>query len=507
MKFIKQNWPILLIIAIAIFLRFYQLGSLPPGLHPDEAANGLDIIRMIEKGDFRVAYDTNGPREALFFYLQGIFVFLGAVTKWAFLNFTPLSLRIAPAIIGVITVWGTYLLSKELFSKNIGLFASAAMAVSAWHIQFSRNGFRAIMVPMCLVFLFYFFIRAYRGGKIKDYICAGVFLALGFYTYLAFRMVPLILGALLLYIFIFNRKFLAKNKKNIMIFAAAFLVAMIPMFIHFIRVPEDILGRASTSIFNKELNGGSPLWTLFENKIKTIAMFNFNGDPNFRHNLGGTPMLDIITGILFWIGAVISLVKIKKIEHFLLLTWFAAMTLPEILTAEGIPHALRLVGVIPVVFIWISLGLEFILSKISEKYIPVVGLTVIILFSGALNFNKYFIEFPKLGDAGDAYAEDMVEISNDLVKAGSGRRNILIVGGYGTKTIDYITHSTLPEKERYEPGEISKIKFDNQKYKIYIAKDWYSEARRELMKKGLVVKFDAVTSKIDGRTLYYEYAR
>ena len=64
-----------MVIALAIFFRFYKLNTLPPGLHPDEAANGLDIFRILENHDWRIIYNTNGPREALFFYLQAIFVY------------------------------------------------------------------------------------------------------------------------------------------------------------------------------------------------------------------------------------------------------------------------------------------------------------------------------------------------------------------------------------------------------------------------------------------------
>ena len=76
-NFNKRYLPWLLfglIVALAIFFRFYKLNVLPPGLHPDEAANGLDIFRILENKDYRIIYNTNGPREALFFYLQAIFV-------------------------------------------------------------------------------------------------------------------------------------------------------------------------------------------------------------------------------------------------------------------------------------------------------------------------------------------------------------------------------------------------------------------------------------------------
>jgi len=501
----KQNWQLLLLLAAGTFLRFYKLASLPPGLHPDEAANGLDVISMIEKGKFAAIYDTNGPREALFLYLQGIFVWIGHTFNIAALNYTPLALRIAPAIIGVVTIWAIYLLGKELYNKNVGLIAAAALTVSAWHIQFSRNGFRAIMAPLALTLLFYFFIRAYREGKLKYYIATGVTFALGFYTYLSFRMAPLVLIALLIFILVKDKQFLSKNWKNIGWMGTAFLVVMIPMFIHFYHVPADIAGRASTSVFNKELNQGNPAKTFLIGVEKTALMFNVHGDENYRHNVGGTPMLDPIVGILFWIGVVIVLFGLGKIENFLLLMWAGALSMPELLTAEGIPHALRIVGIMPVVFLCVGIAVNWIIEKLkAEKYAIAVFL-VILVVSGYFGYHKYFEVFPTKGETGEAYAEDMVAMANDLNEAPATRKNILIVGEYGTKTVEFITNSTKRTWDRYEARDSNRIIVPASNTKIFVAKDWIDEAKIGLHAHGFYGNFTPVTSPIDGRVIYYEY--
>ena len=495
------------VLIIATFLRFFRLDKLPEGLHPDEAANGLDIISMFDSHKFAAIYDTNGPREALFLYLQAIPVWIGKVTGWAFLNFTPLSLRIAPAIIGVATVYGIYLLGKELFNKNVGIFASLVLAVSAWHIQFSRNGFRAIMAPLALVFLFYFFIRAYKNGQIKDYIATGITLALGFYTYLSFRMVPLVLIAILVYIAITDKKFIKKNIKKIGILAAVFFVIMIPMLIHFIHVPADIAGRSSTSIFNPETNGGSPIKALTDNIVRTAIMFNFSGDENFRHNLGGTPMLDVFVGILMWVGVVISLIRIKKIEYFLLIMWFGALSLPELLTSEGIPHALRIVGVIPVVFLWAALGLDWILTKVKAKYALYTGMILLIIISGGASFYKYFVLFPSYSDSREAYAENMVEVARDIKKQPKDTEIILLMGEYGTKTVQFITYPDKPNIHRYETYNIKDLKLPKKHYKMYVEREWKETAAKELARIGFDKGFTAIPSKTDKRIIYYEYSQ
>lgn len=505
-KFIRENWLVAFILIIASFLRFFRLSSLPPGLHPDEAANGLDVISMFDAHKFAAIYDTNGPREALFLYLQAIPVLVGKVTGWAFLNFTPLSLRIAPAIIGVITVYGIYLLGKELFNRNVGLFAAAALAVSAWHIQFSRNGFRAIMAPLALVFLFYFFIRAYKNGKMKDYIATGIAFALGFYTYLSFRMAPLVLIALLIYILVADKKFIKKNSKNIIYLAVAFMIVMIPMIIHFVHVPADIAGRASTSIFNSETNGGSPIKALTDNVVKTAEMFNFKGDQNFRHNVAGLPMLDIFIGALMWVGVVISLIRIRRIEYFLLVMWFGALSLPELLTSEGIPHALRIVGVIPVVFLWSAIGLNWSLEKVKIKQVLPVGMALILVISGAAGFYKYFIVFPSYSEAREAYAENMVAVAEDIKKQPQNTKLIILMGEYGTKTVDFMIHPTSKTYERYEVYTIKDLKLPQGHYKIYLEREWKETAIKELEKIGFDKGFTAVPSKADKRIIYYEYS-
>lgn len=499
----------IIILVVAVFLRFYHLSTLPPGLYPDEAANGQDIIRMIENHDFRAIYDTNGPRESLFIIAQGIFVYLGKILNINAWNFTPLSLRIAPAIIGVLTVWGMYFMSKEMFKdKNLGLISAAAMAVSSWHVQFSRNGFRAIMLPFALVFIFYFFIKAYREGKLKDYLWFGVFLAVGFYTYLSIRMIPLVFGAFLIWTFFFDKKFLRKNFKKLLWLGGTFLVLMIPMLISFVQDPSLIAGRASTSIFNPELNNGSALKTFLSNIWAEVKMFNFSGDNNFRHNLGGTPMLDAAVGVFFWIGAAITVKGWKKLENFTLLMLFGAMSLPMILTAESIPHALRLVGVMPVVFVFIALGLTWLAGKIKNKRIQHAFIVLVIIASGIFSYNKYFVDFPSHVEAYDAYTEDMVSIGNDLKENGKERTNILVVGEFGTKTIDFLIYDSGISYQRYETYNLDdEFILPDGDMKIFVQKDWLDAARAGFAQSGNWFNFTPVKSEFDGRVIYYVYER
>ena len=63
--------PLLLVIAMATALRFWALGTIPPGLYHDEAFNGLDALGVLE-GERPVFFEANNGREPLFIYLVAL---------------------------------------------------------------------------------------------------------------------------------------------------------------------------------------------------------------------------------------------------------------------------------------------------------------------------------------------------------------------------------------------------------------------------------------------------
>lgn len=109
-NFFQRNWPILTVIAIAVFFRFWQIGNLPGGLFPDEAANGLDV-NSIFQGDIQPFYERGNGREALFFYFIALAV--------SIFGRTPFSHHLVSAGFGFAAVLATYFLTKRIFGKNV----------------------------------------------------------------------------------------------------------------------------------------------------------------------------------------------------------------------------------------------------------------------------------------------------------------------------------------------------------------------------------------------------
>ncbi len=474
----KELILFLLILAIAVFFRFWQINEIPPGLYHDVAVNGNDALDALKTKNFKLFYPENNGREGLFINLIALsFYFLGP---------SVFAIKIVAAIIGILTVLGLYLLAKEIFNSKIALLSSFFLATSFWHVNFSRLGFRAILVPFCLVFSFYFLFRGFRTKSIFDFIISGVFFGLGFHAYISFRMAVLILPVILIsYWFIYKKGGLQKKYLFFIFYFLFFIfIVALPIGLYFLHNPQDFMSRATgVSVFSQP----SPVKSFFESLIKHLGMFNVYGDPNWRHNLSGSPMLPPALGILFIAGFVISFRKIilsiknknwsLEIGHWSLIVWFFVMLLPGVLTYEGLPHDLRVIGVIPPVYIFAGFGFwksyEWLNPKIKNKKLLFAVCCLLFIEIGYAEYDKYFIDWGHHPETKGAFSQKFVDIGNYL-------------------------NSLLPETKKYvivnEPGVPipwpDGIPMTSQT-PIFIERTIYGEPRTAYLKEDEIGKIEA----------------
>jgi 4-amino-4-deoxy-L-arabinose transferase-like glycosyltransferase len=455
----KTSFLVLLIILfIAGFLRLYALDTVPPGLYPDEAMNANDAFTNPGK----VFYPENGGREGLYMNL--------AAMSFKIFNPSPFSLRLVSAIIGILTVFGLYLLTKELFqnskflpaqngqkiqnSTKVALLASFLLAISFWHINFSRIGFRGILLPFILVFSFYFFFQGLKKKNIFSIVISGLFFGLGFYTYSSFRLAFLILPFIIIPYWFFYRKERAQKKLFLCAacFIAATLIVALPLGLYFLSNPADFFGRlGAVSIFSQS----NPIKVFFISLGKHLAMFNISGDYNWRHNLSGSPQLLWPIGVLFLFGFLFSIKKLFysfKIKNYQLLavycflfSCFFAMLLPGVLTYEGLPHSLRTIGVIPVAYIFAALGGFWLFEKMKNckwlslkpknKFLRSFLCFVFIFLAFTLftaQFQKYFDAWGNNPNTAGAFTQKFVDIGNVLNSLPQETQKYVIVNESGT---------------------------------------------------------------------------
>jgi len=391
-------WTILAgIIILAAFLRFYGLKSVPPGLFPDEAVNGNNVLEAIETGNYKLFYPENNGREGLFINLQSIPVRIFGNEPWA--------LRSMSGVFGVFTVLAIFFMTREIFWRKkeersypfkttfgefAGLLASFFVATSFWHINFSRIGFRAIMAPFFLAWSLFFLLRAFfNATEKKSYLwwalAGGVVYGLGWHSYIAYRATPLIILAILIYFLRNYREQARKIWAATGLYALTAFLAFLPLLNYFIKNPADFMGRTSqVSIFT----AGNPVINLLWNSIKTIGMLIIYGDANWRHNYHAQPELIIPVALLAFFGFYIIIRSFSKKSEFrksygILPSLVLGVTLivgaaPVVVSSEGIPHALRSVILIPPIFACVGMAAA-ILYDHARKWSTVARKRVIII--------------------------------------------------------------------------------------------------------------------------------
>jgi len=496
-----------LIIIIAGFLRAYNIKSLPPGLYPDEAMNGNNALEAISIGNWKVFYPENNGREGLFINIQGLSIKAFGNEPWA--------LRIVSVIFGTLTVLGVYFLAKELFVKlsrrfsrdsdftsertekmiplnqKIALLSAFLIATSFWHINFSRIGFRAIMAPFFLTWALYFLLKGLRNQKWLLYgIISGFVYGLGMHSYIAYRATPLLILIVFGMWFFTHKESRRATLKIFIVFALFSLLAFAPLGYHFLKNPADFMGRTSqVSVFSSE----TPLKDLALNTLKTLGMFGVVGDYNWRHNISANPQLFWPVGTIFLIGVLFGLIgifkkplndrdKTIKFASWILFSALAIVSLPVVISNEGIPHALRSIIMIPPVFILAGFGgiwlYEFLKNHfgkfehgIFRKFLFIASLIFLII----LPFNAYydyFIAWGKNYNVQGAFATDYVAIGRELNNLPSERPKFVIIQAPGaevrgipmpSQTVMFITDTFTPEKQEKKniyyklPSQIDQI--------------------------------------------------
>ena len=443
-----KKWYFLLLLAIlalGAFLRFYAITETPPGLYPDEAMNGNNALEALSTDRFRVFYPENNGREGLFINLQAISLAVFGNEPWA--------LRGVAALFGTLTIVGIYLLSSELLkSRAAGLLSAFFLATSYWHVNFSRIGFRAILVPFFATFAMYFLFKGLRRDNILNLVLAGIFAGLGFHTYIAFRFMLFVFAVPIVWYLLQNQKSKIKNGAacvscaTVLFLFIAFVIAL-PLGVYFLQYPNDFLGRGSqVSIFSAD----APLRELGKSSLSTVAMLFVKGDCNWRHNFNCKPQLDPLVAAFFIAGAVALTMRSGLIGGILFVS-LVAMSLPAILTREGLPHALRAIGMLPPVMIMAGYGAWWSGTKVTAwlerqkikwpeyaRQLARIRRELIILFLVLLltiplaTYQNYFLRWAGHPETYAAFSADLLHIGQFLNSLPRDIKKYVVINAAGT---------------------------------------------------------------------------
>jgi len=128
-------------------------------------------------------------------------------------------------IIGALSVWGVFLLSKKMFNKKVAIYSSVFFALLPLHVIYSAKLLSSLYATFFLLFAILFFWKGFEENKNKYKILFGIFLALALLTRYTVLWLFLIFP---IYLLIKNKGFSFLKDKYLWYSFLSFFVILIP---------------------------------------------------------------------------------------------------------------------------------------------------------------------------------------------------------------------------------------------------------------------------------------
>jgi hypothetical protein len=406
----------LLIFVLGFVVRFYQLGGVPASFNRDEPAIGYNAYSILKTGrdewgrKFPLTFKSFGD------YKSSLYIYL-TVIPIALFGLTEFSVRFWAALAGGLTVIVIYFLVKELLGDQkmfgVGELTAFLLAISSWHIFFSRFSFEANLALLFNALILYLWVK--NNFKRITFSMILLFL-LTFLTYSSSLVIWPI------FIFIWTLSLL----KNIFLKKENFsFKPIIPLLILFIILGFILKSQASISQQKKrvtvlgdpqialnlyakrtEIAAQSPLKAkLFYNQYFTyggIILINYlksfspfflfaGGGQHPWHKIPQVPHFYPLLSFLSFLGLIffIKIKKIKKENKFFLSLFFLLSPLASALTVDA-PHATRLLNLFLFLILLAGFGLFWLFKKLRGGAIL---LSLILVFNFGQFCKFYFVDY------------------------------------------------------------------------------------------------------------------
>lgn len=416
-----------LIICLASILRLWNLSLVPASLNLDETAIGYDAFSIL-----KTKKDQFGKTLPLAFrstndYKLPVYVYL-TTAAMSVIGDKEVAVRATSAVAGIIVVALTFVLTNILFDKHrfhtkLPLLAAFLLAVSPWHLQFSRMGAESNLSLLFNISMIIFFLKYIDNKRGRFLILSAVFFGLNLFTYHSARFVsPLLLIAM---IFLYRKKIILNRQWVLFsLVSVIFIIIYLPLsfdkniqmrfwtmnifnldnkIYHLNNLRVNEAGRGLTfspKIFHNArfvfLN--PELWfTFITNFSKHFSFdFLFMGDDNKMYHTPDFGLMYFHEIYLFYLGLVLVLFFIKDINKKIIVTlWFITSLIPSSLTWHA-PSSVRALILLPLPQIIIGTSILFIFDLIKSNTRVLKGyffklVYLLILMSSFTQYLHYYL--------------------------------------------------------------------------------------------------------------------
>ncbi len=245
---------IIFIIFFAFFLRIYRINSFPPGLYSDEAAYAYNSYSLL-----KTTKDEYGKTFPLAFKSFGDYK--PPLTAWlmipsiAIFGLNEFAIRLPSALSGTLAVIFVYFLAAEIFRAKdnkkekyfnlIPPISALLLAISPWHLHFSRSNMLVGLETMLTTGGVLFFLKGLKNPKLL--LVSSLLFSASIYSYYGARVTTVLL---VLSLFIIYFKKLLKLLKFVLLGFTVGIIFLSPLILSGIKDSQTFLGRTKTiSIF------------------------------------------------------------------------------------------------------------------------------------------------------------------------------------------------------------------------------------------------------------------
>ena len=416
----NKNIVLLLILALALFLRLYHLRSLPPALFSDEVDISYQalVFNQNQTDYFGNKYPSHFHSFADWQPSLGIYLtsFFQKIT-----NNSDISILLPSVFSGLASVYLIYLITGSLVPSFL-------LAISPWAIHYSRTGYATSAMLFVILAGIYFWKKYTQKYHLSHLLLSIFFFALSPYFYSTSKLFLIIIAFLI--IIIWFKKIIKLNKSHLLIGGALALLLMTPLIVDTLRgqagfrfsyisifsdpqISKNIDYLRYQDIYTThqgETGVKTPLSSkIFHNKYGLVLSKFINnyfssfstdflfisGDQNQRHGFGSHGLLYFLDFFLIIFG----LINVLKNRHSdklgILFIWILVFApIPFALTRDSLgPHATRLILMLPS-FIYLSYQGILYLKFISKWFLPAI--VSLYLISLASFWHYYQYDYPQL---------------------------------------------------------------------------------------------------------------
>ena len=385
---------------IGAFLRLYKLVQLPISSGFDPAYYGLDALAILD-GELPVYLATNYGREVLFSYLVAVI--------YAGIGPSDFGIHLASAFVGILTIPMNYAVARELLRFSDSRFircwgpvlAAGVLAMSYWHVVWSRFGVRAILIPFFVSLTMFLLLRALRTGHKHYFFLAGLATGASLYTYQVGQLVPFLVVTTVLIDWWSRRK---EGRPlayllSLVWLAIPLLVVALPLVFYIWQHPGEFNQRVrDVSVVKTGMPVSEQAGILVESLLTLFRFFTVEGDMHGMWSVGRLPGLNVALLSGFIIGLIVLIWAWRKPLAQVSLAWLAIMLVPAIFAGSGAVSK-RALGALPLVTTLIALGflsvVAFVRSRSPNGRLwPATAMLVIgggLLFTFVQTYNQYYV--------------------------------------------------------------------------------------------------------------------